>query len=216
MKKENIHSTRENWLRAATDELRPYFDKLGYSLPRNIRFAISFTSTGKRGRIPIECWHPALSADQHFEIIIRIDLSDPLEVLEHLVAVLVHTLLPAAARRGKEYKAIALRIGLEGPMRHATPTPIMRERLQTIVGNLGPLPHATLHYASSPNAPKKQTARMLKAACGAACGYTIRLAEKWARAGLPLCPIDKEHGPLMCDMPDEGEKAEDQSGTKDE
>jgi hypothetical protein len=216
MKKENIHSTRESWLRAATDELRPYFDKFGYALPPNIRFAISFTSTGKRGRIPIECWHPALSADQHFEIIIRIDLSDPLEVLEHLVAVLVHTLLPAEAKRGKEYKAIALRIGLEGPMRYATPTPILRERLQIIVDNLGPLPHATLHYASSPNAPKKQTARMLKAACSAACGYTIRLAEKWARAGLPLCPIDMTHGLLMCDMPEGNEETVEQSGAKEE
>ena len=31
MKTKNTHTSRELWLQAATDELRPYFEKLGYS-----------------------------------------------------------------------------------------------------------------------------------------------------------------------------------------
>jgi hypothetical protein len=37
--------------------------------------------------------------------------------------------------------------------------------------------------------PKKQSTRMLKAECPE-CGYTIRLAKKWAEVGLPSCPSD--------------------------
>jgi hypothetical protein len=42
MPKLNYHDSRESWLRAATDELRPYFDRCGYPLPAKIRFAIAF------------------------------------------------------------------------------------------------------------------------------------------------------------------------------
>jgi len=216
MKPQNAHTTRESWLRAATDEIRPYFEKLGYRLPDKIRFAIAFTSTGKRGRIPIECWYPESSADQHFEIIIRADISEPLDALNRLVPVLVHTLLPSSVRYGKEYKAIAVRIGLEGPMRHATATPILKERLQAIANNLGPFPHAMLNFGSVSNAEKKQPARMLKAECSKTCGYTIRLSEKWARAGLPVCPVNAKHGALKCNLPNDGDEITDAENEESE
>ena len=44
----NCHEFREAWLRMATMELRPYFASAGYTVPENIRFAIAFTSTGRR------------------------------------------------------------------------------------------------------------------------------------------------------------------------
>ena len=44
MKLDNKHPTRESWLQAATNELRPYFEKLGYNLPDKIRFAIAWYS----------------------------------------------------------------------------------------------------------------------------------------------------------------------------
>jgi len=205
MKINNIHNTRESWLRSATNELRPYFEKFGYTLPEKIRFAIAFTSGGKRGRIPGECWHPTSSDDHHYEIIIRADMADAIEVLGILVHELVHTLLPPDIKHGKEFKTVAVRVGLEGKMRQATPTPILRERLSTLATSLGPLPHAKLNFNASSDVPKKQKARLLKAECSAACGYTIRLATKWAKAGLPLCPIDTKHGILHCDTSDDND-----------
>src|SRR5277367_7132664 len=53
----NYHDTREGWLRAATNELRDYFKRCGYPLPDNIRFAIGFPSTGRKGNRVGECWH---------------------------------------------------------------------------------------------------------------------------------------------------------------
>jgi len=199
----NIHATRESWLAAATGELRAYFEKLNYKLPEKIRAAIAFTSMGKRARIPLECWHCSYSADEHYEIIIRCDAAEPVEVLGRLVPALIHTLLPPDAGCGKDYKEIALRIGLDGPMRHATPTPLLTERLQAIAASLGPLPHGKLDYATRLDKQKKPGVRMLKAECGQdGCGYNVRLLPKWARAGLPVCPLNTKHGRLRCDLPE--------------
>ncbi len=40
--------TRDLWLQHATDALRPLFDSHGLPLPAEIRFAVAFTSTGRK------------------------------------------------------------------------------------------------------------------------------------------------------------------------
>ena len=59
----NQHDLRESWLRAAVNLLRPYFTDIGYPLPENIRVAIAFPSTGRKGKRLGECWHAASSED---------------------------------------------------------------------------------------------------------------------------------------------------------
>jgi hypothetical protein len=198
----NTHTTSESWLRAATDELRPTFAKLGFTLSEKIRFSMAFTSTGKRGTIPGECWHPEASEDGYYKIILRPDTSDPVEILGILVHELVHALLPPSVKHGKEFRTIANRIGLEGKMRHARPDPILRERLQTIADNLGTLPNAKLNYGAVSDRPKQQKNRHHKAECSV-CSYSIRITAKWAKVGLPVCPANAEHGLLHCDLPDD-------------
>ena len=208
----NAHTTRESWLRAATDELRQDFLKLGHAVPEKIRFAIAFTSTGKRGHLPGECWHPESSSDQHFEIIIRADLAEPVVVLGELVHQLIHTILPRSVKHGKEFRDIAHRIGLEGQMRHTRPTPILHERLLKLAANLGTLPHGKLNFSPSIEAPKRQVTRHLKAECGEdGCGYLVQISAKWARAALPLCPMNAEHGKLLCEIPDYTDEDNDKS-----
>jgi len=201
MKSPNAHTTRESWLNAAIDIFRTYFDKLGYTLPEKIRCAIAFTSTGKRAKVAGECWHPPASADQHFEIFIRADKAEPVEVLGELAHQLVHTLLPIEAKHGKDFRGIALRVGLEGKMRHALPGPVLTERLNAIAASLGPLPHAKLDFLGSSDKPKKQTTRMLKAKCPK-CEYVVRVAAVHIKDGLPICP-KPDHGAFICDLPDE-------------
>jgi hypothetical protein len=200
--KDNIHTSREEWLRAATNELRSYFEMFGYVVPENIRFAIAFTSGGKRG-MEGECWHPQASADKHFEIIIKADKADPPEILGILTRELIHTLLPPTVKYGKQFRDIALRLGLEGKMTQAMPAPPLQERLKAIAATLGPIPHATLDFITGTGRKKKQGVRMLKAECGAACRYTVRIIPKWAKIGLPICPVNPKHGPLRCDIPDD-------------
>jgi hypothetical protein len=71
--------------------MAPWFEDQGYSLPR-YRVAIGFPSTGKRGKRIGECWDGRASADGTFEVLIRPDQSDPIEV----AAILAHELVHAA------------------------------------------------------------------------------------------------------------------------
>ena len=183
MAKSNFHDTRESWLRAATDELRPYFTRCGHPLPDKIRFAIGFPSTGRKGNRVGECWHSSTSADEHFEIFIRADLSEPVEVLGVLVHELVHAVVPVDAKHGKHYRAAAVKIGLQGKMVHALPGELLQKRLDDLAVTLGPLPHARLNIERGADnrgpadRAKKQTTRMLKAECETeGCGFIVRVA----------------------------------------
>jgi hypothetical protein len=193
----NLYDSREAWLRAATDQLRSDFKADGYTVPSNIRFAIAFPSTGRKGNRVGECWASSMSADNHFEIIIRADQSEPVEVLGILVHELVHAVLPIDAGHGKLFREVALKIGLEGKMIHAMPGLQLRNRLTELADNLGPLPHARLKIERGPaDRPKKQGTRMLKAECEL-CGYTVRIASKWVKeVGPPACPA---HGAMTVD-----------------
>src|SRR5208337_5255091 len=123
--KTNRHDSRESWLRSATVALRPYFETCGFSVPENIRFAIAFPSTGRRGARVGECWHSSTSDDGSFEIIVRADIADPVEVLGVLVHELCHVVLPPDAGHGKLYREVAQKIGLEGKLRHAMPNELL-------------------------------------------------------------------------------------------
>lgn len=211
--KPNEHDTRESWLRAATAELRPYFETCGYPIPNNIRFAIAFPSTGRRGARIGECWHSDTSEDGNFELIIRADIAEPVEVLGVLVHELVHAVLPPDAGHGKPYREAALKIGLEGKMRHALPGQLLRARLGELAATLGPLPHARLNIERGrdnkgpADRPKKQGTRMLKAACHEeSCAFVVRVAATPVREiGPPHCP---RHGAMLIEWPEDEEPGE--------
>jgi len=201
--KSNQHDSRESWLRAAAKELTEYFKICGLVIPENIRFAIAFPSTGRRGARIGECWHSSTSEDGNYEIIIRADIADPVEVLGVLVHELIHAVLPIDAGHGKIYKDAAIKVGLEGKMRHAMPSQLLRPRLVALAETLGALPHARLNIDRGrdnkpADQPKKQKARLLKAECsGEGCGYTVRITAKWVDdIGAPLCP---KHGAMTID-----------------
>lgn len=218
MKSSNYHDTREGWLRGATNELRPYFDGCGYPLPDKIRFAIGFPSTGRKGNRVGECWHSSRSVDEHFEIFIRADLSEPVEVLGVLVHELVHAVVPVEAKHGKLYRAAALKIGLQGKMVHAMPGILLQKRLDELAATLGPLPHARLNIERGADnrgpadREKKQTTRMLKAECEVdGHGYVVRVAASHVRKdGPPICPKHRE--PMTVDLPPEAEAEEAEAG----
>src|SRR3954447_18017607 len=130
--KENVHDSRENWLRSATDMIRPHFESCGYSLPANIRFAIAFPSTGRRGARVGECWHSDTSEDGNFELIIRADIAEPVEVLGVLVHELVHAVVPVDAGHGKFYREAAMKLSLPANKRKAIPKGLLRDKLVTI------------------------------------------------------------------------------------
>lgn len=182
-------TTREAWLNAVAEGMRPWFKSQGLNLPP-FRVSIGFPSKGSRGKAIGECWTDSASADGHHEIFLRPDRADSMDVAATLCHELIHAAVGIKVGHGSAFKRAANALGLEGPMKATTAGEDFKEWCEPILEAVGPLPHATLSLASESSGPAKQTTRMLKAAC--ACGYTVRLSAKWARVGA-WCP---EHGAM--------------------
>ncbi len=199
---------REAWLNHVATALRPLFAGAGASLPA-VRIAIAFPSTGRRGKRIGECWDKSASADGTFEIMIRPDVDDPLEACAILAHELVHAAVGIPAGHRKDFRRVAVAIGLTGPMRSTTAGPEFVASTAAILAEAGPIPHARLNFDGLSDKPKKQGTRLVKCVCED-CGYVVRVARKWIEdKGPPLCP---EHGPMTADLPteDSGEDENDE------
>ena len=124
----SIPLTREAWLLFAVGHIAPIFDEVGYMVPR-VRVACAIPATSKRGSAVGQCWPTARSEDLVNEIYISPVHSDPVEVLDTLTHELVHAVDDCQHRHGKEFKEIALAVGLQGKMREASAGPQLRLRL---------------------------------------------------------------------------------------
>ena len=78
-----------------------------------------------------QCWSRQSSSNEQNQIFISPVLHDDVEVLDTLVHELVHAVDDCQHKHGKEFKAIALSLGLKGPMRSADAGPELRQTLQT-------------------------------------------------------------------------------------
>lgn len=187
-----LHSTREQWLLAATALFRDWFTDAGHSLPPLIRVSTGFPSRNalsNRNRAIGQCWPLEASSDGSVHIFISPVIADPLRVSDVLIHELCHAADNGKSGHKGEFKRIALSMGLVGKMTCTEASPELVRRLDVAVGKqLGEYPHAALDPKLSP--VKKQTTRLLKALCGdSECGYTIRVTQKWIDdAGLPVCP----------------------------
>lgn len=211
MAKSNAYEFREEWLQAALGQLRPYFRECGFELPDKIRFAIAFPSTGRKGNRLGETWHPKSSGDGTWEIILRNDLFDPVDVIAVQMNKLVHTVIPDDASHGKKFRAAAVKVGLSGKIHKAEPGPLLQKRLAEIADKLGPLPHAALNIHDNPmttkplDRPKRQSGSRLKAECLECMkegkSYILRIAAASVRdVGKPHCP---KHGEMSVEEPGE-------------
>lgn len=184
--------TREEWLNALVEKLRPsYRDEL----PEVIKISVGFTSKGVRSNRIGECWHPEASADHVPQVFVHPKMSDGTEVAGVVVHELIHACRPEAAH-GKDFRKVAVRIGLEGKMTSTTVGPELLARLAKIVDELGPYPHGALVGGLSSTGPKQGT-RMLKVECPD-CGYVVRTTAKWLDMGAPICgPCTDETGDIV-------------------
>lgn len=79
------HPTREAWLLAAIDAMRPDFADAGLSLVAGIRVSCGFPSrsaVAARSRRIGECWRPEAAADGIPQILVSPLLADPVECPE--------------------------------------------------------------------------------------------------------------------------------------
>jgi hypothetical protein len=145
-------------------------------------------AVARTARRVAECWYPEHSTDrQSHNLFISPALQDPIEVLETLAHELIHVAAgPNVGHKGAFVK-IAKSIGFKAPWTTTPATSELMERLNGLLLNLGPYPHAGIDKRGR----KKQGTRLLKVICGA-CGYTIRTTQQWIDTGLPTCVCGSE------------------------
>ena len=174
---------REDWLTRLAELIAPMF---GATTIPPYRVACSWPSksaTSAKSRRIGECWAPDCSDDKTTEIMITMGIDDPMNVAETLVHEMAHAVVGVQHGHKAAFKRCAQGIGLVGKMTATTAGEELTERLNALLEDLPPYPHARLNAVNK----KKQGTRMLKASCG--CGYTVRLTQKWADLGAPICPL---------------------------
>lgn len=205
---------REEWLTQAVAKLIPLFKGAGLEVPA-LRVSCGFPSKGGlaiKKKVIGECWDGLCAADGKPQLFISPMLNElppivasdaPVAnacgVLATLVHEMVHASIGTKAKHGPKFKAAMKKVGLEGKPTATTADKAMCDYLGGIITQLGPYPHSELKMVRE---RKVQTTRMHKAECDC-CGYTVRLAKKWADFGPPICPTDKK--PLTMDIPEESE-----------
>ncbi|PUE40260.1 SprT-like domain-containing protein [Limnohabitans sp. Bal53] len=182
----SAYTNREAWLLAAVQLLKPIFAAKRYLVPDDVQVSCGFASTGTRSHHIGQCWSRGSSTNERNQIFISPALGDPVQVLDTLVHELVHAVDNCEHKHGKEFKKIALSVGLEGAMRSASAGKALKEQLIKIADALGSYPHGQLkvHHVRKISAPRP------RARCKS-CGFEVPMYKKFLTFGPPLCPQHK-------------------------
>ena len=183
----DTHATREAWLMAGVERITPIFAARGHAVPP-VRVSIGWSGSGQRSTHIGECWPTSRSTDGINQIFIVPSLDDVVQVLDVLTHELVHAVDDCQHGHGKEFKAIALSVGLKGPrMRSASAGDALKARLTAIAAELGPFPHGALTRrpprARQPDPPRAKCPQ---------CDYRLAIPKKFLHLGPPICPEHKE------------------------
>ena len=182
------YKTREEWLGAAVELLRPVFVKrAGVTLPDAWRVSCGFPRNSRGGAIG-QCWAQSASRDGHWEMFISPVLAEPARVLGVLVHELIHAGIGIKHGHNKVFGKAARARLLEGKLTATTEgKPFKDEIAAPVLAKLGVYPHGELRPSGEGTGPRKQATRLLKAACGG-CGYCVRITQKWLDIAPPTCP----------------------------
>lgn len=192
---------REAWLEAAVQNLRPIFLGHGYTIPE-LRVSVGWPSSGglaTKKRTIGQCWHGSTAADGKPQLFISPlldDVKEPQGVLATLVHEVCHVAAGPDAKHGPQFVKVMKKLGLEGKPTATVAGEDLIVRFGGMLEALGPFPHSKLVPLKE---PKTQTTRMRKCECEA-CGYLVRLTQKWADVGVPSCPVPG-HGLLKLELP---------------
>lgn len=183
-----IKITREHWLLRAIVRLeKEKFKPLGHPFVKT-RVAVGFPQSGKRAIG--EYWYPESTNDGYGNIFIHPGHGDPVDVLGTLVHELVHNSCGARGH-GKEFKKLALAVGLEGKMRSAGPGKELTKYLKKLAKKLGKFPHSAIKKSAKGPKPKQGT-RMIKMECQS-CGFICRASmSKILETGAPFCACNRK------------------------
>ena len=177
--------TREVWLQQAAIRLaNDLFKPLGYEVPK-VQVSIGFASGGLRSNAIGQCW-PRSRADDNLNHIFVAPSLNAYDTIDTLAHELIHAVDNCEHKHGKEFKKIALALGMKGPMRGASAGPVLKVRLEQILADLPPYPHGKLnaiHHRNSVSKPPKARCEI--------CGYKVTVPKRFLHLGAPICPADR-------------------------
>ena len=131
--------TREDWLNQVAQRMRPLFTAAGAELPERFRVTMSLI---KRKKAIGVCYDRSASADGAYEILVRLDQHEPLDVAAILAHELVHAAVGVEQGHGPAFGKVARAIGLEGKLTATVPGDEFRAAVAPILAEVGPFPHA--------------------------------------------------------------------------
>lgn len=181
------HNTREAWLLAAVDKMRPMFADQPNQVPEHV--LVSFGWAKRAGGKAIGwCYKPAMTEGGASTILISPvhAADDPVTILGTLLHELVHAADGGVNGHKAPFARVVKALGLTGKPTATVVGDELRPKLEVMAKSLGPLPHKTVSLMSSVGA---QTNRQLKIECANRCGYKLRGSKKIIELGLPNCPV---------------------------
>jgi hypothetical protein len=186
-------TTREGWLLAAVDLMRPWLAEHALEIPPTIHVSVGWPSRSalsqRRQRLG-ECWYGETSKDGFPQLFISPVIADSSRVLDVLLHEMLHTAMPVTVKHGPRFAKAAKQLGLEGKPTATVAGAELLKRLKAVVRQLEPMPHAGLTATTK---HKPQSTRLLKAEAADCCGYIVRVTRKWVDdEGCPLCPHGSE------------------------
>lgn len=148
----NMHSTRETWLLAAVELLRPLLKTSECELKAPVKVSIGVGTKKAIGFCyNAECAHDKVT--RHVFICAR--LTDTTEVLATLLHELVHAGLPDGVKHGKPFRTVVRALGLAGKptATYAEKDSPLHKQLLEIAEQLGEYPHVGLNPVRKKDKP---------------------------------------------------------------
>ena len=176
-------STREEWLNAAAQAIRPLFDEQGAAEYPRFRVSCGFPKGGRKAIG--QAWTPEASGDATAEVFIspKLDNLTNFGVVDTLLHEMIHVIVGNEEGHKGNFRKLAQALGLSGKMTATYAEGPLEDRLLQLVSPLGTYPHAQLSQLSVP----KQSTRMKLCQCEN-CGCKIRMTQKWLEeVGPPTC-----------------------------
>ena len=198
--------TREEWLQNITIKyISNHFENCGYpTLKRvieagvfDIQFSVSFMANSRSGSKKLtigQYLNPNFNKDGGFKsnILIHPRLNDSIQVVGTLIHELIHYEFPQDGH-GKNFRKMALAVGLEGKMTATTVSEDLTKRIKKWILYNGEYPHQS--FDQNTYERKKQSTRMIKVQCldsNEICGegrYKVRMSRTLIEQfGEPICP----------------------------
>jgi hypothetical protein len=192
---EPIHPTREAWMLAAVEAMRPWYVEADLAPVPDVSISVGWAGgRGKKVGVRGQCWASHTTSDKRPAVFITPDNDNPFDIVGIILHEMNHAADDGVSGHKGAFAKRATALGFQKPFTSSEgKSPELVERLNGVLSDLGPFPHGSITDRShgltglNPLAPPIQTTRMLKVEC-LACGCILRMTAKWINdAGLPTC-----------------------------